>query len=300
MIYDVDHVTTYEYGTRISFARCLLHLQPREEAHQRVLACALEIDPIPDESTQARDFFGNPICHVRFAAPHVSLVIRATARIRVEPVALPEPQATPAWNTIRAEAGQADLGGDSPVHHLFASRLVPHLPQVTAYAATSFPAGRPVLAGAMELNRRLNADFTYDPTATDVSTPISEVMRHRRGVCQDFAHLMIAGLRSLGIPAAYVSGYLRTQPPPGKERLAGADATHAWVAVWCGTKAGWIGLDPTNAIPAGVDHLVLARGRDYADVAPVSGVVVASAGHQVSVAVDVRPAGEDPPQALAG
>lgn len=300
MIYDVDHVTTYDYGTRISFARCLLHLQPREEAQQRVLSSSLKIDPLPDECASARDFFGNPISHVRFAAPHATLVIHATARIRVEPFALPEPQATPARDAVRTEAGLADLGRDSPVHHLFASRFVPLLPDVTAYAATSFPAGRPVLAGAMELNRRIHADFTYDPEATDVATPISTVMRHRRGVCQDFAHLMIAGLRGLGIPAAYVSGYLRTQPPPGKEKLAGADATHAWVAVWCGARAGWIGLDPTNAIPAGIDHLVLARGRDYSDVAPVSGVVVASAGHQVSVAVDVRPAGEDPPQALAG
>ena len=248
----------------------------------------------------ARDFFGNPICHVRFAAPHATLVIHATARIRVEPIALPEPGATPAWDVVRSEAALADLGRDSPVHQLFASRLVPLLPDVTAYASTSFTPGRPVLAGAMELNRRIHADFTYDPAATDVATPISAVMRHRRGVCQDFAHLMIAGLRGLGIPAAYVSGYLRTQPPPGRERLAGADATHAWVAVWCGIRAGWIGLDPTNAIPAGVDHLVLARGRDYGDVAPVSGVVVASAGHRVSVAVDVRPAGEGPPQALAG
>lgn len=300
MIYDVDHVTTYDYGTRISFARCLLHLQPREEAHQRVLGSDLRIDPLPDERTTARDFFGNPICHVRFAASHATLVIHATARIRVDPPALPEPQATPPWDAVRSEAGLADLGRDSPVHQLFASRFVPLLPDVTAYAAASFPAGRPVLAGAMELNRRVHADFTYDPEATDVATPISTVMRHRRGVCQDFAHLMIAGLRGLGIPAAYVSGYLRTQPPPGKDKLAGADATHAWVAVWCGVRAGWIGLDPTNAIPAGIDHLVLARGRDYADVAPVSGVVVASAGHHVSVSVDVRPVGEDPPQALAG
>jgi transglutaminase-like putative cysteine protease len=157
-----------------------------------------------------------------------------------------------------------------------------------------------VLAAAMDFNRRLHADFTYDPAATEVSTPISEVLRHRRGVCQDFAHLMIAGLRGLGIPAAYVSGYLRTLPPPGEEKLAGADATHAWVAVWCGMRAGWIGLDPTNAIPAGTDHVVLARGRDYADVAPVAGVVVASAGHEVSVAVDVRPVEEGSPQALAG
>jgi transglutaminase-like putative cysteine protease len=148
-----------------------------------------------------------------------------------------------------------------------------------------------VLDAAVELMARIHADFVYDPEATDVSTPLDEMFAKRHGVCQDFAHWMIAGLRSLGIPAAYVSGYLRTRPPAGRQRLVGADATHAWVSVWCGEGQGWIDLDPTNALIVGEDHVRLAFGRDYADVAPVDGVIMASAGHTLRVAVDVAPSG---------
>jgi transglutaminase-like putative cysteine protease len=158
--------------------------------------------------------------------------------------------------------------------------------------AESFPAGRPVLEGGLELTHRIKAEFRYDPTATDAATPTAEAFALRRGVCQDFAHVMIAGLRALGLPAAYVSGYLRTVPPPGRKRPAGADASHAWVSLWCGEAAGWQGLDPTNGIPAGLDHVSLAFGRDFADVSPVDGVIVASGGHTLSVSVDVIPQDE--------
>jgi transglutaminase-like putative cysteine protease len=167
--------------------------------------------------------------------------------------------------------------------------LVPRFEPATAYTRESFPAGRPVLQGAAELMRRIKADFKYDTKATVVSTPISEAFGKRHGVCQDFAHIMIAGLRGIGLPAAYISGYLRTIPPPGKKRLEGADAMHAWVSVWCGEAHGWVGLDPTNAMLMGNDHIVLAKGRDYADISPVAGIILGSREQDVDVEVDVVP-----------
>jgi transglutaminase-like putative cysteine protease len=299
MNYDVSHVTTYEYGSRVAAARCLLHLEPRNLPGQRVAFASVEIEPRPVEQTTHTDFFGNRTRVLRFAAPHSRLVLRARSRVAVTAPHWPVPSDTPAWEEVAAAASCVpDLGPESPVHHVFASRHVPHLAAATRYAAVSFPPGRPVLAGLLELTARLHADFAYDPEATEVSTPIATVLETGRGVCQDFAHLMIAGLRGLGLPAAYVSGYLRTSPPPGRERLAGADASHAWVRAWCGTALGWVGLDPTNAIPAGEDHLVLAIGRDYSDVAPVSGVLLGPGGQRLRVAVDVVPL--VPAQALAG
>jgi transglutaminase-like putative cysteine protease len=161
------------------------------------------------------------------------------------------------------------------------------LSPVTAYAAASFPSGAGVLVGAVDLMHRIRSEFRYDPKATVISTPLKEVFEKRHGVCQDFAHVMIAGLRGLGLPAAYVSGYLRTIPPPGKERLQGADATHAWVSLWCGAELGWIGLDPTNDLLVENDHIILGVGRDFADVSPVDGIIVGSPKQKLGVAVDV-------------
>ena len=299
MIYEIDHVTTYDYGGRVGSSRCLLHLEPRDDARQSVLLSSVEVDPAPLEMIAGRDFFGNGMRIVRLGELHARLVIRARSRVAVSPSAAPLPPM--AWERARDEASTiADLGPDSPVHHIFPSRYVPLLPAATDIARASFPAGRSAAEGALDHAVRIHDGFAYDPEATEVSTPLREVLGTRRGVCQDFAHLMIAGLRGLGIPAAYVSGYLRTRPPPGRERLVGADATHAWVAVWCGRSGGWIGIDPTNAIAAGEDHVVLARGRDYGDVSPVSGVVLASSGQRLSVSVDVRPVEASSPQALAG
>jgi transglutaminase-like putative cysteine protease len=181
-----------------------------------------------------------------------------------------------------------DIGPASPVHFVHPSRQVSLDAAIRDYARASFPPGRPVLAGATELMQRIRDDFTYEPGATTVTTTPSAAFALRRGVCQDFAHVMIAGLRGIGLPAGYVSGFLRTVPPPGAVRLAGADATHAWVTVWCGA-AGWRGLDPTNALTAGEDHVVLAVGRDYADVALIDGVMLASGRQQLTTAVDVIP-----------
>ena len=199
---------------------------------------------------------------------------------------------SPAWENVRDLAfGAASLGASSPVGYVFASTLVPVLRPVTDYAVASFPQGVGILSGAADLMRRIRTEFKYDPKATVISTPLTEVFERRHGVYQDFAHVMIAGLRGLGLPAAYVSGYLRTIPRAGEKRLEGSDAMHAWVMVWCGDDFGWCGLDPTNALIVADDHVALAVGRDYADVAPIDGVVFSYGAQQLKVAVDVIPVG---------
>lgn len=299
MIYEVTHVTRYQYRSTVPLARCLFRLTPVDRPNQRVLAQALMAEPTPAERAEAVDFFGNRITRVTIRTAHQTLEIRASSTVAVEPPDLPDPGATPSHEMVAAlAAGSRSLAAADPVQGLFPSRLVPLLAEATHYAGRSFPPRRRILDGAMELNRRIRSDFAYDPTATDVATPVARVFAGRRGVCQDFAHAMIAGLRGLGLPARYVSGYLRTEPPPGAPRLEGADATHAWVEVWCGPGPGWIGLDPTNGIPAGDSHVVLAVGRDYADVSPVDGVVLAAGGQGLTVSVDVVEAGR--PERTAG
>jgi transglutaminase-like putative cysteine protease len=293
VLYDISHTTTYRYASGVGSARCLLHLEPSDGPNQTVLSSAIAVEPRPIEMTSLVDFFGNLTMATRFASLPGKLVIRATSRVRVTQRELPAAEATPMVEVVRRAAlAVPDLSPASPVHMVFASRHAPLLAAAADYAAGSLAPGRPVLAAAQELMRRIHADFVYDPESTDVSTPVAAVLAQRRGVCQDFAHLMISALRGHGVPAAYVSGYLRTLPPPGRERLVGADATHAWVSVWCGPDAGWIGLDPTNAVTAGEDHVVMAVGRDYDDVAPVSGVVTLSAGQHLDVEVDVAPVAE--------
>ena len=181
------------------------------------------------------------------------------------------------------------LGPEGPAAYLYPTRRTPNVAAISAYARASFPPGRPIMEAAADLMTRIRDDFTYDPEATDVSTPVLEAFEARHGVCQDFAHIMIVGLRGLGLPAAYVSGYLRTIPPPGQPRLQGADATHAWVSLWCGEGRGWIGFDPTNAILVENDHIILVMGRDYSDVAPIDGIILAPGIQTLTVEVDVVP-----------
>ncbi|MCX5495087.1 transglutaminase family protein [Kaistia dalseonensis] len=290
MLYDIRQVTQYSYASPVPFARQVLRLLPVERAGQRVIAADLSITPSPTERHDGFDFFGNRITTVAFAFPHEELKLETRARVLVEKATRPDPAATPPWEHIRRIAvSETDLGPRSPVHFLFASRLIAIDNAIGAYVAKSFPAGRPIFEAAFDLTKRIKADFNYDPEATDVKTLPADAFAKRAGVCQDFAHVMIAGLRTLGLPAAYVSGFLRTEPPPGRPRLEGADATHAWVAVWCGRGAGWIGLDPTNGVVADEDHVVLALGRDYVDAAPADGVIVTSGDHTLDVAVDVIP-----------
>jgi transglutaminase-like putative cysteine protease len=301
MLYEIRHRTTYEYGSRVASARILTHLEPGDRSGQCVETSSVSTRPEPVESAAIVDFFGNATRSMRFVDLPPKLVIDATARVRMLPRPEPEPSDGPDWPVVGAMAAAIpDLGRSSPVHMIFPSRLAPLLPAAAAFVDPFLGTSRPILAVALDLMRRIHDEFVYDPEATDVSTPLAAMIALRRGVCQDFAHLMIAALRGHGLPAAYVSGYLRTTPPPGRERLVGADATHAWVEVWCGPAMGWVGFDPTNAVIAGPDHVVLAVGRDYADVAPVAGVATLSADHRVEVEVDVLPIQDRAGEATAG
>jgi transglutaminase-like putative cysteine protease len=288
VIYDIRHVTTYAYESPVSFARCTLRLEPLSGDGQKLVSHSVEIRPKPAERTSRRDFFGTFTESVVIETSHRNLRIDSRSRVSVSRRAPGRTAPSPAWESIRDIAFAAtSLGPASPVNYMFASGLVPVLSPVTAYAAASFPAGMGVLVGAVDLMHRIRGEFKYDPKATVISTPLHEVFEKRHGVCQDFAHVMIAGLRGLGLPAAYVSGYLRTIPPPGKARLQGADATHAWVSLWCGAELGWIGFDPTNDLPVENDHIILGVGRDFSDVSPVDGIIVGSRKQKLGVAVDV-------------
>ncbi|MCI0467554.1 MAG: transglutaminase family protein [Beijerinckiaceae bacterium] len=290
MIYDIRHLTLYEYGSAVTFSHCALRLLPTDGPGQKVLSANLRIIPGPAQTVERVCFFGNRLTILTIETAHHELVVEATTAIEIGRHVPLDQGMTPAFERVREEAfGSALLDKDSPVHFLYPSRLVPRFEPAADYARESFPAGRPVLDGAQELMRRIKADFKYDTKATVVSTPISEAFAKRRGVCQDFAHIMIAGLRGLGLPAAYISGYIRTIPPAGKERLEGADAMHAWVSLWCGEGHGWVGLDPTNSMLIGNDHIVLATGRDYADISPVAGIILGSREQDVEVQVDVVP-----------
>ncbi len=290
MIYDIRHVTLYEYGSTVTFSHCALRLLPHDEPGQKVLATKLSIDPNPREMVERRCFFGNRVTSLTISTPHRHLTVEASATVDIAREPAPEPQTTPLWEAVReAASNSASLSSNSPAHFLAPSRFVPRFRPAADYAAESFLPGRPVLEAAKDLMHRMRNDFTYDPKATVVSTPLWEAFEKRSGVCQDFAHIMIAALRGIGLPAAYVSGYIRTIPPKGEERLEGADATHAWVALWCGEKTGFIGLDPTNCMLIGDDHISLARGRDYADISPVAGIVLGAGDQEIDVKVDVVP-----------
>jgi len=292
MIYDVRQVTTYRYDSAVANARHILRLTPIDRNGQRVLASTLGIEPEPVERREGNDFFGNRTTAIVLDRPHDTLTVRVAARVIVDAKAAIDTKTTPPWEEIREMAyASTDLSPTSPAHYLFPSRQVSLDPEIRDYAAASFPPGRPMLDGATDFMHRIKSEFTYEVGATTVSTAPSMSFALRRGVCQDFSHIMISGMRSLGLPAAYVSGYLRTGRLPGAARLEGADAMHAWILAWCGTEFGWVGLDPTNDMVAGTDHVPLAVGRDYADVAPIDGVVFGSGEQHLKVSVQVTPVG---------
>lgn len=292
MIYEIRQLMRYTYGSYVPVARHLMRLQPLSGPALHVIESEIRIDPAPAERMDAVDFFGNGVTHFSVREPHNVLAIESRAVVDLKPAPDVAAAGTPPWEAVRRAAyASTSLEPRAPVHQLFPTRDVPIDAEITAYVTQSFPQGRPVLEAATDLMKRMHADFTYDPVATTVTTPARAAFDLRRGVCQDFAHIMIGGLRALGIPAAYVSGYLRTIPRPGQPRIQGADAMHAWVSVWCGKDAGWQGLDPTNAMRAGIDHIPLGFGRDYGDVSPLDGVIVDAGSHSVAVAVDVAQRG---------
>ncbi|MGD9542592.1 MAG: transglutaminase N-terminal domain-containing protein [Methylocystis sp.] len=291
MIYDIAHRTTYKYDAPVASARCAMRLIPRNDRGQSVMSRQIELSPAAEILSERIDFHGNRVCEARIFKPHTKLQIALAARVEVERAPTPAPALTPAWEIVRNAAyASSSLAAGSPAHYIYASRLAPMFDAATDYARASFTPGRPILEGALELTQRIHADFGYDPDATHVATPIAQAFERRRGVCQDFAHIMIAALRGLGLAAYYVSGYLRTYAAPGHPRLEGADATHAWVSVWCGPEFGFYDLDPTNAIVVGNDHIAIAIGRDYADVSPIDGVIIGAGDQDLDVSVDVKEA----------
>jgi transglutaminase-like putative cysteine protease len=250
----------------------------------------LEIHPVPVGRGVHVDSFGNTATYFEIEGKHDELEVIARSLVEVSAARVQNPAATPSWEAVRdaCQGEKLTPGSDAGIFR-FASPMVPLGPDFAAYARPDFPPGRPVLEGVVALTKRVFTEFRFDPRATNVTTPVAEVFRKRAGVCQDFAHLMLACLRSLGLPARYVSGYLETAPPPGKPRLIGADASHAWISVFCGEAAGWVDTDPTNNILPGERHITVAWGRDFSDVSPLRGVTLGAGGQRLEVAVDVMP-----------
>jgi transglutaminase-like putative cysteine protease len=291
MIYDIRHKTTFTYEDVVSVSHHVLHLAPRRHVRQRTLETSMRIDPPPAVDSDGRDYFGNLVHYLTVQEPHERLVV--DARSRVEVAARPDEldlAGSEPWESVRdllAEAGDQALL--NTYEFAFDSPYAAANDEVQDYALDSFRPGRPILEAAMDLTARIYREFEYRGGVSDVSTPVRDVMRMRKGVCQDFAHLEAACLRSLGLAARYVSGYLLTHPPAGQEKLVGSDASHAWISVWCPGE-GWVDYDPTNNMIPGVEHITVGWGRDYGDVSPINGFIVGGGAHQVAVAVDVNPA----------
>jgi transglutaminase-like putative cysteine protease len=286
----VEHVTSYDYSARVDLAYHIAYLRPALADYQQVEAFRLEIEPNPAHQSVGRDVYGNQREVFSLYGPHEKLNVRAESSVRVTPrFETLDPATSPPWSEVRDDLRyHAGAPFAAETEFVFASPYVPLLPQLRDYAAGSFPQGQPLLVGALELMRRIHADFTYDAKSTDISTPLAVAFKQRRGVCQDYTHVAIGALRMLGLPAAYVSGYLLGSPPPGQPLLIGADASHAWVRVWCPVN-GWIEFDPTNDCLVGSGHVTLATGRDYGDVTPVRGVIRGGGRHTLKVRVSVLP-----------
>ncbi len=291
--YRVEHETTYDYGQAVVVSHNELRLSPRRLPHQRVAEFSIAIDPIPETVIGRRDYFGNEVLFVSLGEPHRRLSITARSVVERETAPPLRPEASPAWEDVAAAiGGGARSRWLEALEFVFPSPLAPTSPALAAYALPSFPPGRPLVAAALDLCARIHREFVYDPNATTLSTPVSDVLLHRRGVCQDFAHLGIACLRSLGLPARYVSGYVRTRRAdagPDERALLGAEASHAWVSVFCPAN-GWVDFDPTNDRLVEDLHVTLGFGRDYDDVSPVKGVTVGGGTQRMAVRVELVPA----------
>ncbi len=332
---EVVHETRYEYTSAVSLAHHLAHLQPLQDGQQRLLAFELNVSPAGAERRASRDIFGNTQHHISLAQPHAQLQVRALSQVQVAPrfTAL-QPEAAPPWDSLAQSLRYVARSPYQPaLQYCLPSPFVPRLAELRAYALPHFPAGRPVAAAALALMHALHADFRYESLSTDIDTPLARAFAQRRGVCQDFAHLLAGMLRMLGLPARYVSGYLLTHPPagapvtPSGAGLLGADASHAWVQVWCpGTPGlppldphdtpdgqdptnpapaacpgGWLDLDPTNDLVPGSGHVRVAVGRDFGDVTPLRGVIRGGGRHDLAVGVRTRvlpPPGPDVQNAI--
>lgn len=295
MKYHLTHKTWYAYSEPAPVCHNLVHLAPRTTPRQRAADYRLRIDPAPAFLSRREDYFGNLVEYFSIEGPHRRLEVVAESTVDVAPLNARRLEQAPAWEDA---AAQARRPGDPlqpletleplPWQLIFPSPRIALSAELAAYAAPSFPPGRPVVDCLRDLTTRIHRDFEFDSRATTVHTPVDDVLRLRGGVCQDFAHLAVGSLRAMGLAGRYVSGYLRTTPPPGKPRLVGADASHAWASCWCG-ELGWVDFDPTNNCLASDDHITTAWGRDYGDVCPIQGVFVGGGEHRMGVSVDVTP-----------
>ncbi len=292
MLYQIRHLTTYSYEADVTLSHHMLRLTPRDLPRQRRLSHELIIDPAPAAIHRHEDYFGNALATLTLETGHHTFAVDARSQVEVFPVDIPEPDATLPWEEVAVghdtAGGPIDLNDPIAEEFLFDSPLIQRRAALADYARPSFEPERPILDSVLDLTARIFQDFKFDPKATTVATPLEEVLRLRRGVCQDFAQLQIGCLRSIGIAARYVSGYLETLPPPGKPKLVGADASHAWLAFFC-PDHGWIDVDPTNNLLPSNRHITVAWGRDYSDVSPIRGVVLGSGNHDLDVSVDVSP-----------
>jgi transglutaminase-like putative cysteine protease len=287
MIYKIRHRTTYKYNYPVSVGNHVACLKPRACGQNQVLRYSLEIHPRPATSSERRDYYGNSMCFFTIEEPHKKLVVEAHSEVAL--AAGGEMQAAAPWEES-AQMLAEDHSEEALMAYQFQfeSPRIRTRPEFAAYALESFKPGYPMREALRDLTRRIHRDFRFDAKATNVRTPTEEVFKRRRGVCQDFAHVQIACLRSIHIAARYVSGYLRTYPPPGKPRLVGADASHAWVSAYC-RGAGWLDMDPTNDVAPSDGHVTLAWGRDYGDVSPLRGLILGGGGHTLEVSVDMEP-----------
>lgn len=291
MKFEVSHRTTYTYRAPVAQSHHMLHLKPRSTPMQTLTTHSLLIEPAPVSHVEITDVFGNSASLLRIDEEHSEFNVLARSTITTVAAPLVSRGLGLAWEEIARPVDDSDQQRDIEVRQFTCrSRHAPSSGEIRDFALQSFPAQRPVLAGAMHLTRRIFEDFAFDPRATDISTPVSRVLEIKRGVCQDFAHLAIAALRSIDLPARYVSGYLMTRPPPGQAKLKGADASHAWLSVWS-PDTGWVDFDPTNGIIPSGEHITLAYGRDYDDISPITGVLLGGGDQTMTVAVDVEPVG---------
>ncbi|MDY0331272.1 MAG: transglutaminase family protein [Thiomonas sp.] len=289
MLYRVVHETAYTYATPVELAHHLAHLCPLDQAAQKRIDYVCDIHPEPEHRHSEADVFGNRREFFAYYSPHDTLTVRAVSLVQVRAPLAPDWDASPPWQAVREQllyrAGKPYV---AEAEFTFGTHFAPLFAEAGAYAAPSFPADRPLLSGALDLMRRIHADFTYNPESTEVQTRAPQALELRAGVCQDYAHVMISALRSLGLAARYVSGYLRSHPKSGEEELVGVDASHAWVAVWCPVN-GWVEFDPTNNRQPAADYVRVALGRDFADVSPLRGVIRGGGDHTLRVGVHVSP-----------
>ncbi|MBK6849249.1 MAG: transglutaminase family protein [Proteobacteria bacterium] len=288
----ITHRTAYDYESPVLIGHNVVRLRPRDEPHQRCHAHLLTVEPRETVLHTRRDFFGNTVGYFTVAEPHRQMSITALSTVELWPRPAVATESSPPWEQVRQRLQrERDAQTLTALAFVDDSPRIRVSPELRAYAEQSFTPGRPIVDGILALTRRMHTEFAYDKRATTVTTAPEEVFRLRRGVCQDLAHVQIACLRALGLAARYVSGYLRTRPRPGQARLIGADASHAWVGVYCGD-AGWIDVDPTNDVLPALDHVTVAWGRDYGDVSPIAGIYVGGDRQTLKVAVEVTAEGE--------